>query len=348
MSRSGRIVAWGIAVFLLGMHGAAHAAACVSATRACTEWIAVEGGPARVLAYRTQPLTVADPAIDRVLVVVHGRQRNAGDYFSSALVAAREAGVLERTLVVSLRFASDDGRRCRDSLAADELSWGCSGPESWRNGGAAAGHPDIASYDVLDGLLRMLARRRAFPRLERIVVAGHSAGGQYVARYAMANRIHEGLAVPVRYVVANPSSYTYLDDHRPTGAGATGTSTGGFARPAQAQGCPEFDRWPYGLSKRAGYVAGMPEERLRRQAATRPIVFLLGGRDTEPDAGFDTSCAAMLQGASRLARGTEFARALAERHGARHEVRLVPACGHSAGCMFRAREARDVLFAATP
>jgi len=347
LSKSGWAIAWGIGFLVLVMHGAVRAAACVTATHACTEWIPVDGGPGRVLAYRTQPLTVPDPAIDRVLVVIHGRGRNAGDYFSTAIAAAREAAVLERTLVVALRFASDDGRRCRDSLAADELAWGCSGPESWRNGGGAAGHPDVASYDVLDGLLRMLARRRAFPRLERIVVAGHSAGGQYVARYAMANRIHEGLAVPVRYMVANPSSYTYLDDHRPTAA-ATGTSTGGFARPAQPQACPEFDRWPYGLSKRVGYVAGMPEERLRRQAATRPIVFLLGGRDTEPDAAFDTSCAAMLQGASRLARGTEYARALAERHGARHEVRLVPACGHSAGCMFRAPEARDVLFAAAP
>lgn len=45
--------------------------------------------------------------------------------------------------------------------------------------------------------------------------AGHSAGGQYVTRYEMANRIHETLGLPVSYVVANPSSYAWLDTTRP-------------------------------------------------------------------------------------------------------------------------------------
>ena len=36
----------------------------------------------------------------------------------------------------------------------------------------------------------------------------------------MSNRVHETLGLPVTYVVANPSSYAYLDNTRPAGENA--------------------------------------------------------------------------------------------------------------------------------
>jgi hypothetical protein len=68
----------------------------------------------------------------------------------------------------------------------------------------------------MDELLRRLASRESFPRLQAIVLTGHSAGGMFVIRYQMSNRVHESLKVPVSYVVANPSSYPYPDALRPT------------------------------------------------------------------------------------------------------------------------------------
>ena len=47
--------------------------------------------------------------------------------------------------------------------------------------------------------------------MKAIVVAGHSAGGQFVNRYEMSNSVHDTLGVPVSYVVANPSSYAWPD-----------------------------------------------------------------------------------------------------------------------------------------
>jgi hypothetical protein len=58
----------------------------------------------------------------------------------------------------------------------------------------------------MDEILRKLARSVLSQR-RAIVVAGHSAGGQFVSRYEMSNRVHETLGVAVTYVVANPSSY---------------------------------------------------------------------------------------------------------------------------------------------
>ena len=47
------------------------------------------------------------------------------------------------------------------------------------------------------------------------MLAGHSAGGQFVTRYEMSNKVHDSLGVPVTYVVSNPSSYAYPDATRP-------------------------------------------------------------------------------------------------------------------------------------
>ena len=66
----------------------------------------------------------------------------------------------------------------------------------------------------MDQILRRLADRKIFPNMAVIVIAGHSAGGQFVSRYEMANRVENELGVPVRYVVANPSSYAWPDATR--------------------------------------------------------------------------------------------------------------------------------------
>src|ERR1041385_3154541 len=57
--------------------------------------------------------------------------------------------------------------------------------------------------------------KNSFQILKMIVVAGHSAGGQFITRYEMLNQVHDKLGVPVSYVVANASSYAYVDDLRP-------------------------------------------------------------------------------------------------------------------------------------
>lgn len=82
-------------------------------------------------------------------------------------------------------------------------------------GGAVDREGKLTSYDFMDEVLRKVANKAAFPNLKTIVISGHSAGGQFANRYEMANQIHETLGVPLTYVVANPSSYAYLDATRP-------------------------------------------------------------------------------------------------------------------------------------
>jgi hypothetical protein len=315
----------------------AHAASCTTAAADCAEWIVIGPDGSRSRIYRTHPLDASTDRITRALVVVHDIDRDAQEYFRIGVAAAMAAGALDETLVIAPRFASRDGVACADALAPHEANWPCDG-NSWRSGGTARGGVRT-SFDLADEILRNLARKNIFPNLRAIVLAGHSAGGQFVTRYQMTNRVHETLGVPVTYVVANPSSYAYPDPSRPLKVnGAT------EFRAPHGRSCDAYDRWPYGLADRTGYAGKASVAVLRKQLVSRPATYLLGAGDVLPVDAFDTSCAAMAQGTSRLERGRAFADYVNTRLGGRHRVVVVPRCGHDARCVFTAKPGLEALF----
>jgi pimeloyl-ACP methyl ester carboxylesterase len=347
----------GLAVLLLTVR--LWAAPCSTSTATCSEWVIPTGASNGVLAYRTYALDAKNPAITSALVVIHGAGRDADNYFQHVLAGAFLAGALETTIVVSPRFASNDGAGCRDTIAANELKWQCGGPERWTAGGGAVDDAKTTSFDVADELLRKLARKDIFPNLRSIVFAGHSAGGQFVSRYEMSNQVHDTLGVPITYVVANPSSYAYLDNLRPSAsalpqnvwsaapgyvAPPSANPPAPFIRFSDANNCTTYDKWPYGLQNRVGYTAKLTDDQLKKQLSARPTTYLLGGLDILPLFGFDGSCAAMAQGPTRLARGLAFGKYVNERFGAMHSSVIVPACGHNARCMFTDNTALTLLF----
>lgn len=334
------------------------AAPCTTATPQCTEFVTLKGGPARSMIYRTYALDAANPSITRALIMVHGTNRNADHYFDTAKAAAFLAGAINDTVVISPRIASADGS-CKDTLAANEVSYTCGG-DSWKSGGNAASNKDISSFDFMDAIVRKLADKKTFPNLTSIVVAGHSAGGQFANRYSMTNKVHGMPGVSITYVVANPSSYAWPDATRPlmvddalpanavkaweseevhtkfTFGAAVTRQPGAAGRPEQ--NCDAtYDRWPTGLVNRAavnGYTASITDDQLKKQLAERPVTYLLGQVDTLPLGGFDSSCAAMAQGATRRARGEAFAKFVNEKLGAKHQIAIVPECGHNDRCMY--------------
>jgi hypothetical protein len=287
--------------------------------------------------------------------MVHGTNRNADHYFSTAVSAAFLASALEDSIVIAPRIASAAGS-CHDALADNEVSWSCTG-DSWRSGGAAASHPELTSFDLVDQILKKLANRTVFPNLRAIVVAGHSAGGQFVARYQMANRVHDTLGVPITYVVANPSSYAWpdatrpqpVDDAAPERAKAAWETeqvhTAFSYGPFEASACPNYNRWPAGLANRSGgYTQHMSDEQLKQQLVSRATTFLFGQVDTLPLGGFDSSCPAMAQGATRRARGEAYVKYLNERLGAKHRVQIVPECGHNDRCVYTTDSVLPLVF----
>jgi len=154
----------------------------------------------------------------------------------------------ERTLVIAPWFlAPSDGQpQSSSSTTASSLpflQWADRAPVShtFRYGAESISVPPpaaedvsssstttISSYGAMDVLLETLCNKENYPNLQRIVVAGHSAGGQFVHRWGLSSDVWcfgdrhgqpegaDGLAsLPsIRVVAANPRSYAYLDKRR--------------------------------------------------------------------------------------------------------------------------------------
>lgn len=344
-----------LTVLTVVAHATDKGAACTPAPAACTEWITVGDGPARALIYRSYSLAVRNAHITRLLVMVHGKNRDADRYYGTAMAAAFLAHAMTDTVVVA-PFMASSHPDCGDSVTPPQLDFSCVG-DSWRAGAVAVNDAHLTSFDFVDAILRKAVG--AFPNLRHIVVAGHSAGGQFALRYAMSNKLHDTLGIELSYVVANPSSYPWPDTARPLPVDDAYPSVAeqawGDELPhsrftfgaVDAAQCPDFNRWPFGLDGRTGgYTRDIDSPRLIDQLTRRPTTYVLGQSDVLPVAGFDSSCAAMMQGPTRRARGEAFVAYVQQRWRARHSVIIVSDCGHNARCIFTAEEVLPVLFPA--
>ena len=311
----------------------ARAQSCAQAAEACWELVSVASGAARIGVYRSHPVTNRNEAVTRALVVVHGAERSAATSYNIATDAARIAGEAANTLVIAPRFAANVGKACSDELGQNELNWNCDVVlTDWRAGGLAINFQEIASFDVMDDILRILNQKDLFPNLRAIVVAGHSAGGQFVTNYQMANRVHDSLDVKPTYVAANASAYAYPDQDRPL--------------PSKLEGCGSYADWPFGLAKRVGYAARLSESELSRQAIQRSATYLVGQMDVGilDKGGFYAKCEGQAQGMHLQSRGMEFAKHMREKYKASHDAIVVRNCGHSESCMLTSLEAGPFLF----
>src|SRR6185503_4339733 len=107
-----------------------------------------------------RPVTIANPDITRAIIVVHGGDRNASEYFDSIL-NTMPGEWRRKTIVLAPHFQEkDDARR-------DEVYW----EGDWSRGGEKK---DVSSFAVVDALVAQL-RGGAFPNLKWVVITGHSA-----------------------------------------------------------------------------------------------------------------------------------------------------------------------------
>ena len=317
---------------------------CRSATPACIERVNLGTQEKFATVYTSYPLSQRNEKIERAMIIVHGASRNANDYFSTGLASAFLADALQNTIVISPRFAGNNGRACKDKLEEGEIAWDCG---DWKNGFESLNSKGSYSYDLLDELLRKLSDAKIFPNLKGIVVSGHSAGGQIANRYSAVNKLHETLRVPVRYVVSNPSSYVYLDANRlprDFHCGTKGKCEETFAPSGDRSNCTTYNDWMHGLDKLQGYAGALSGEQIRKQLLARPVTYLLGELDTLPIAGFDSSCISMAQGSSRYERGKAYFAHMTKLNAKDHELVTVPLCGHNNRCIWTSDQALPVLF----
>jgi hypothetical protein len=211
-------------------------------------------------------------------VFQHGALRNSEAYFCSfkELMEKQTYRPFEDILIIApnFQYESDFMVHPNDAFWNSSKPWG-----DWRVGAESdpqccgrAGRT-VSSFDVLDNMLAMLTSKRLFPRMNKIAYVGHSAGGQMVQRYAMMSDLATLWAyddeVDVDFIIANPSSYAYLDGQRfryncgdckcdSDSCNCTETCTSppykSLGRPTSQNVGTQFpcyqwnyNRWPYGL-----------------------------------------------------------------------------------------------------
>ena len=199
----------------------------------------------------------------------------------------------------------------------------------------------ISSFAVVDAMLAHICDSPYFPNLKRIVLVGHSGGGQIVNRYA-ASTPFQRTGIPARFIVMNPSTYLYFNAGRivpdtryefeppspSTRASVSACSSDAdFAR---------YNEYGYGLDELWDYhnLRGINPGVMIDRYRSRNVIYLLGFYDNDPNGeGLDKSCAAMLQGTNRLERGLLYFNYLRQLWGDeildRHQLEVVPFAGHS-------------------
>lgn len=187
--------------------------------------------------------------VEMALVIVHGANRNGDDYFCSAkatigLQKRYNAANNNTILVIAPLFLQSPNatskyhplRAKKTFDSSSFLYWKDIEDKdgSWRYGADASGPVmGVSSFDAMDAILKQLQNTRVLPNLRRVVVAGHSSGGQFVQRWSLLtpsdvwpsslalqkenkmkswdngkNTTHK--YTTIKAIVANPSSYAYL------------------------------------------------------------------------------------------------------------------------------------------
>lgn len=287
--------------------------------------------------------------VETLLIMIHGSSRNVDDYLCQAAASVHDK---HKTMVVAPWFAAEEDLPFDlYNTSAPALWWSEPGPiwHTWRYG-ADAVNANVSSYAAVDAIIDLVTDDVVrFPRLKRIVVAGHSAGGQYVQRWAFLspNAIFQQPSRPmdIRAVVANPKSFVFMDDRR--------FVNGEFVVPSSDEigNCTTYNDWEWGITgngtnlltpyKDAAIRAAGGVDRLVQRYASRNVVYIAG----ELDVLLNGDCEEQMQGPYRRKRSELFMESLSIVFGRRVHHRLVVAgVHHDHGLMFQSPEGQQAMF----
>jgi len=281
--------------------------------------------------------------IRRILFFQHGIGDNAVDYFARARYAARLAGRVEETLIVSFQLIDDN--KLQSAPPPGMLYW-TGGARFWGglSAGATAPYPRgerFSSFALLDTLLTSLTITESLlPNLESIVVSGHSGGGQFANRYAATSPFERtmlpgGRNISVSYIVMNPSNYLYFNERRfdpltlDLEAGVVD-----FIDPSPPSA--GHNDYGYGLDDLYSYPSSVGIASIVSQYPCRKVIYLAGEADIG-DGNLDTTTRGTLQGTNRYERALIYYEHLKDNFGVanlpRHRLATVPGVGHNSFAM---------------
>ena len=217
-----------------------------------------------------QPIEEGDKNAEVAVLAVHGLGGGMGDAAGDLRAALRTRGENEAVKVYSPLFphSATHGKEARDGRAFWSADW---------RGGADADGIEMSSFDVIDAMIEKLSDRTLFPKLKRVVLAGFSAGGQFVGRYVAVGKCPARDDLLVEFAVIGPSTEFRFDQ----------------------------ERWLYGLKDRPRYPALTTDEGILTNVTSRFVWRGVGEKDVGSGA-LDVSPEARKQGANRKERQHAF------------------------------------------
>jgi pimeloyl-ACP methyl ester carboxylesterase len=220
--------------------------------------------------------------IKKVLIMIHGSERNADDYLCAGMSLIQATDKIDNDdfdrlttqqqqqdrqaiddgsiLVIAPKFASpediSDRNRIYNLLIWDDHSPIIPLSHSWRYGADAMNDnhsSNISSYATIDYLVDYLIE--ILPNLHQVTVAGHSAGGQLVQRWSLlssrpfwylSRKRQYPNQLQIRAVVANPRSYCYMDGRRLV-LSQNNSIVFDYPTTTDIHKCPSYNQWQWGL-----------------------------------------------------------------------------------------------------
>lgn len=276
--------------------------------------------------YQNHPDSVAKD-IENLIITVTGSERNAETYLKTMDAVTKKLQVNQRTMVVAPAFKiNGDVAEDKELIFSYEGWWigdNSYSPAKFR----------YSSFETIDQLIRNFSNKLVYPKLKRVILIGHSAGGHLVQRYALGTSLsEEQLKLKIKFVVSNPGTYVYLNNKR--------WVNGSLVVP-NSPNC-SYNNYKYGLERLNQYMSRTPVPAMIETYLKRDVTYFLGDNDV---GDVEQSCEAQFQGPNRFVRGKNF-KAFMDRefHRHEHEMVIVPGIGHTQHGMYNSREATEVIF----
>lgn len=306
---------------------------CTAASSECLQTVSLSGasGAGTFDFYASFPIYEAEAEwldLKAAVIMVHGLNRNADDYFSYLMTTLLAEGLAEETILIAPFFKQ------AAEAQGEDFYWSGSG---WREGRQSASTAKISSFAVLDQLIEQLADRDRFPVLERIIVIGQSSGGLFAHLYAGANRAEAQHTELAFHYVVGESQYFYYPDGRRVEESSQQLYT--------PTGCAGYDLWPLGFDLAPPYLVGTSLTAYNDQFVNRSLTYLLGNGSGSDGALNTTDCSATLLGTSRYSRGENMFQymelAYPGVHG--HQMVVAPGISHDGSLMYQSAAFRALL-----
>eukprot|EP01084_Bolivina_argentea_P010648 19847_1 len=204
---------------------------------------------------------------------------------------------MDSLMIIAPQFASVGKGKC--NLNSHEACWTVWPYWSWGYDSKNTEGAKISSFEIMDKLITKIFSDHN--NIKTAVVIGHSAGGQFVQRYALMNKLTDNMNKKIHFIGVNPSTYAYPNSKRWINSEfKRPTSTEQNACVKQLKGIEikgtEYNNWPFGVTKDASdsekgiYIQkkiGTNTEwnKVRTRYIKQRVTYIAGSVDVCPESG---------------------------------------------------------------